>query len=58
MCLESGELPVELCVIKLSMGFQQCLVHLSPSWVVNKAPSLSQHLAEQGCNTWSKLTTM
>ena len=30
----------------------------SPSWLVNKATSLSQHMAEQGFNTWYKSTTM
>ena len=40
------------------MGFQQWLAHLSPSWLVNKATSLSQHLAEQGFNTWHKSITM
>jgi hypothetical protein len=48
---EFGELPIESYVIKLSMGFQQRLAYLSPSWLVQKTTSLSQHLAEQGCNT-------
>jgi hypothetical protein len=39
------ELPIELYTLKLTMGFQQRLAHLSPSWLVNKATSLSQHLA-------------
>jgi hypothetical protein len=52
------QLPIELYALKLIMGFQQRLAHLSPSWLVNKASSLSQHLAEQGFNNWYKSTTM
>jgi hypothetical protein len=55
---EFGEIPIELYTLKLIMGFQQQLTHLSPSWLVSKATSLSQHLAEQGFNTWYKPTTM
>jgi len=38
-----GELPIELYTLKLTMGFQQQLAHLSPSWLVSKATSLSQN---------------
>ena len=40
------------------MGSQQWLAHLSPSWVVSKATSLSRHLAKQRFNTWHKWTTV
>jgi hypothetical protein len=40
------------------MGFQQHLAHLSPSWLVSKATSLSQHLAKPRFNTNHKSTTM
>jgi hypothetical protein len=53
-----GELSIILYTFKLTMGFQQQLAHLSPSWLVNKATSLFQHLVEQGFNTRYKLTTM
>ena len=46
LLVEFGELPLELHALKLTIGFQQKLVHLSPSWLVNKVASLSQHLAE------------
>jgi hypothetical protein len=36
---EVGELPIELYTLKLTMGFQQPLTHLSPSWLVIKATS-------------------
>jgi len=36
-----GETPIELQALKLTLGFQKWLAHLSPSWLVNKAPSLS-----------------
>jgi hypothetical protein len=52
----SGELPNELNALKLTMGFQQRLAHLAPSWLVNKATSLSQHLTKQGLSTWHKST--
>ena len=55
---EYGEPPIELNALKLTMGFPQQLAHLSTSWLVNKAASLSQHLAELGFNTWYKSTTM
>ena len=55
---EFGELPIELYALKLTMGFQQRLVRLSPSWLVSKAISLFQHLAEQGIKTWYISTTM
>jgi hypothetical protein len=48
---EFKELPIELCALKFTMGFQQWL-NLSPSWLVSKATSLSQHLTKQGFNTW------
>ena len=48
---ECGELPRKLDALKVTMGFQQRLAHLSPSWLVSRAPSLSQHLAKQGFNT-------
>ena len=35
------------------MHFQQRLAHLFPSWLVNKAASLSQHLVKQGFNTYT-----
>ena len=38
--------------------FDKSLFNLSPSWLVSKATSLSQHLTKQGFNTWYKLTTM
>ena len=38
--------------------FDKSLLNLSPSWLVSKATSLSQHLTKQGFNTWYKLTTM
>ena len=41
-----GEIPIELYALKLTMGFQQQLTHLSPSWLVRTSTSLSQHLAE------------
>ena len=53
-----GELPVELYALNFTMGFQQQLAHLFPSWLVIKATSLSQHLAVQGFNTCHKSTTM
>ena len=52
------EFPIEVYTLELTMGFQQRPAHLSPSWPVNKATSQSQHLAEQGFNTWYKSTTM
>ena len=55
---EFGDLPIELYTLKLIMDFQQWLAHLSPSWLFNKATSLSQHLAKQGFNNWHKSTTM
>ena len=55
---EFKELPLDLYALKLTMGFQQWLAHLSPSLLVSKATSLSQHLAEQGFNTWYKSTIM
>ena len=54
----SIEIYIILYTLKLTMGFQQQLIHLSPSWLVNKATSQSQHLAEQGFNTWYKSTTL
>ena len=36
-----GELPMELYGLKLTTGCQQHLTHLSPSWLVNMATSLS-----------------
>ena len=36
-----GELPIELYALKLTMGFQQWLTHLSHSWLVSKVASLS-----------------
>ena len=53
-----GELLIQLHAFKLTMGFQQWLTHIPPSWLVNKAPSLSQHIAEQGFNSWYIPTTM
>ena len=38
--VEFGKLPIELYSLKLTMGFQQRLVHLPPSWLVSKATSL------------------
>ena len=52
------ELLVELLALKLNMGFEQQLAHLSPSWLLNTTTSLTQHLAKQGFKTWYKLTTM
>jgi hypothetical protein len=52
------EFPIELYALKLTMGFQQWLAYLSPSWLVNKASSLSQHLAKQGFDTWHRSTSM
>jgi hypothetical protein len=43
---------------RIIWGFQQWLAHLSPSWLVSKAISLSRHLAKQRFNTWHKLTTV
>jgi len=43
---------------KLIMGFQQRLAHLSPYWLLTKATSLSQHVAEHGFKTRYKSTTM
>ena len=37
---EFGELPIELHPLKLIIGFQQHLAHVSPSWLVNKVTSL------------------
>ena len=34
-----GELPIKLYTLKLTMGFQQPLTHLSPSWLVSEATS-------------------
>ena len=42
---------------KLIMGFQQQLAHLSPCWLLTKATSLSQHLAEHGFKTRYKSKT-
>ena len=53
-----GENSIELYALKLIMGFQQWLAHLSPSWLVNKATSLSRHLVEQGFSTWHKFLIM
>lgn len=39
---------------KLTVGFQQQLVHLPSAWLVNQETLLSQHLAEQGFDTWRK----
>ena len=53
-----GEIPIELHARKLTIGFQQRFTHLTPSWLINKATSLSRNIAEQGFNTRHKLTTM
>ena len=49
---------MKLYVFKLTMGFQQWLAHLSPSWLVNKTTSLSRRVAKEEFNTWHKSTTM
>ena len=41
--LEIGELPIELYTFKLTMGCQQHLVHLFPSWLVNNTTLLFRH---------------
>ena len=41
---------MDLYVLKLTMSFQQWLVHLPSSWLVSQVALLSQHLAEQGAN--------
>ena len=41
LLIESEELPIKVYTLKLTMGFQQQLGHLSPSWLVTKATSLS-----------------
>ena len=46
MLSEFGEVPIELYILKLTMGFQQRLAYLSPSWLVSSTSSLSQHLAK------------
>ena len=55
---EFGELPIGLYIVKLTMGFQQWLTHLSSSWLVSRASSLSRHLPKQRFNTCYKSTTM
>ena len=42
---------MELYAPKLTVSFQQQLVHLPTSWLVNQAVSLSRHLAKRGANT-------
>ena len=54
---EFGELHVELYALKLTMGFQQWLAHLPPSWLISKVAPFSQHLTTQGFKTWHKLAT-
>ena len=49
------ELPLEVYYLKLIMDFHHQLAHLPSSWLVNQATSLSQHLAEQGYDTWHKI---
>jgi hypothetical protein len=39
------------------MDLHQQFAHLPSSWLVSQATSLSQHLAEQGYDTWHKSTT-
>ena len=50
--------PTELHALKLTMSFQIWIAQLPSYWLVSQTTSLSQHLAEQGANTWHKLTTM
>ena len=58
LLVEFGELPIEVYTLKFTMRFQQWLAHLASSRLVNKATSLSQHLAKQGFDTWHKSTPM
>ena len=58
MLTRFGEQPMELYALKLTMGFQQWLAHLSPSWLVNKATSFFWHQAKQKFNIFHKPTTM
>ena len=48
LLVKFGELPLELHALKLTIGFQQWLAHVSPSWLVSKATSLSKHLVGHG----------
>ena len=57
LLVESGELPIELYTLKLTMSSQKRLAHLPSSWLVSQAISLSQHMGQQGFNTWYKSTT-
>lgn len=41
LLIEFGELPMELQTLMLTIGFEQRLVHLCPSWLVNKATLFS-----------------
>ena len=49
--LEIGELPIELYTFKLTMGCQQHLVHLFPSWLVYNTTLLFRHSAKQAFYT-------
>ena len=49
---EFGDAPIEWYALKLTMDFQQQLVHLPSSWLVSQATLFSQHLARQGFNMW------
>jgi hypothetical protein len=58
LLVEFREPPIELSTLKLIMGFQQQLTHLSPFGLVSKEALLSQHLAKQEFNTWYKSATI
>ena len=54
LLVEFGELLIELHALKLTINFLQQLAQVSPSWLVSKATSLSQHMVEHEFNTLYK----
>ena len=54
LLVEFGELLIELHPLKLTINFLQQLAQVSPSWLVSKATSLSQHMVEHEFNTLYK----
>ena len=48
---EFGDFSMKLHALKLTKGFEQWLVHLPSSCLVNQGTSLIQHLTKQGIDT-------
>ena len=54
LLVEFGELLIELHALKLTINILQQLAQVTPSWLVSKATSLSQHMVEHEFNTLYK----